>query len=327
MPLCVQSNSGSGTGTSLALAFSASNLATNLLVACVKTAVSGNAITISDTSGNTWLSAGYIDNASGGWRMQIWYAQCCLYYASTNTVTVKVASSAANVLSIAEYSGVSTAALSSIVSASGSGTAIDSGSLTVGIGNTLVGFGYCSAGGMTVGSGFTSRQTPSNTMLEDKSSTATTDTVSFTCTSGTWSVIAVSFTSATCTPSKLISRTSVASVFTAPSPNANIAGYANPVPVASALAGGTVGTAYSETISTQNGTSPYTYVLSSGSLPTGLTLTSSTGIISGTPTIAGTYTFSIRVTDLNGYAGSQSFSIDISAASIGSATANYGWIQ
>lgn len=41
---------------------------------------------------------------------------------------------------------------------------------------------------------------------------------------------------------------------------------------------------------------PYTFSLVSGSLPPGLTL-GSDGIISGTPTTEGTYTFSIKITD------------------------------
>lgn len=86
-----------------------------------------------------------------------------------------------------------------------------------------------------------------------------------------------------------------------------------PVPWAENLAGGTVGTAYSETISTSGGTSPYTYSLQSGSLPGGCTL-SSAGVISGTPTTAATYTFTVLVTDANGITGTQTFQITMSTA-------------
>jgi hypothetical protein len=56
----------------------------------------------------------------------------------------------------------------------------------------------------------------------------------------------------------------------------------------------TVGTSYSYTF-VASGTSP-TYVVSSGSLPTGLSLGKTTGILSGTPTVAGTFVFSVTCT-------------------------------
>jgi hypothetical protein len=87
----------------------------------------------------------------------------------------------------------------------------------------------------------------------------------------------------------------------------------NPVPVASALAGGVNGTAYSETITAQGGTSPYTFAVVSGALPTGTTL-SSAGVITGTPSVTGTFTFTVAVTDASGFTGSQNFAIVIAAA-------------
>jgi YVTN family beta-propeller protein len=63
------------------------------------------------------------------------------------------------------------------------------------------------------------------------------------------------------------------------------------------LPDGAVGSSYSQTIGIANGTSPFTYTVYSGSLPTGLHLSASTGAISGTPTTAGTATFTVKVTD------------------------------
>jgi len=59
------------------------------------------------------------------------------------------------------------------------------------------------------------------------------------------------------------------------------------------------GTSYSEYIYVSGGTSPYTFSLVSGALPSGLTLDATNGIILGTPTngSAGTYVFTIGVTD------------------------------
>ena len=54
------------------------------------------------------------------------------------------------------------------------------------------------------------------------------------------------------------------------------------------LPNGTVGTAYSQTLAATGGATPYTWSVYSGSLPAGLSLGSSTGTISGTPTTAQT---------------------------------------
>ena len=59
----------------------------------------------------------------------------------------------------------------------------------------------------------------------------------------------------------------------------------------------TVGTAYSAPVAAQGGTSPYTWRLGSGLLPPGLTLDTTTGVISGVPTTVGTFSFRIMVTD------------------------------
>src|SRR5262249_41412003 len=59
---------------------------------------------------------------------------------------------------------------------------------------------------------------------------------------------------------------------------------------------GEVGVAYSATCSASGGTAPYSCSLGSGTVPAGLTLASSCSI-TGTPTSAGTGTFTVRVTD------------------------------
>ncbi|RCW28296.1 putative Ig domain-containing protein, partial [Ciceribacter lividus] len=81
-------------------------------------------------------------------------------------------------------------------------------------------------------------------------------------------------------------------------------------PASGALPDGTVATAYSETISASAGTAPYTYAVASGSLPAGLTL-SSGGILSGTPTTAGSYSFAVKATDANNAATSASYTVAI----------------
>ncbi|SPA24752.1 conserved hypothetical protein [Cupriavidus taiwanensis] len=57
------------------------------------------------------------------------------------------------------------------------------------------------------------------------------------------------------------------------------------------------GTSYSQAFAAGGGTAPYTFAVAAGSLPAGLSLNPSTGVLSGTPSAAGSHTFTVRVTD------------------------------
>ncbi len=69
------------------------------------------------------------------------------------------------------------------------------------------------------------------------------------------------------------------------------------ISTASPLANGTVGTAYQVQFAASGGTPAYTWSVTTGSLPAGLTLDPSTGLLSGTPAAAGAFSFTIGVKD------------------------------
>jgi hypothetical protein len=80
-----------------------------------------------------------------------------------------------------------------------------------------------------------------------------------------------------------------------------------------ALSPGTVGEFYCcGNLFADGGVPDYTWTLVSGELPPGLELTESPGRITGTPTTAGTFTFTVRVTDSRGAFAERTFSITIS---------------
>lgn len=78
----------------------------------------------------------------------------------------------------------------------------------------------------------------------------------------------------------------------------------------SQIPGGTVGVGYNQALAGVGGTAPYVFQLVSGTLPTGLSL-SALGVISGTPTVAGSFTFVVRATDADGCSGTQSYTVVI----------------
>ena len=79
------------------------------------------------------------------------------------------------------------------------------------------------------------------------------------------------------------------------------------------LPAGEVGALYSQTLGASGGTTPYTWSITGGSLPAGLSLNTS-GVITGTPTAAGTSSFTAQVTDSVGAMVTQPLSITVNTA-------------
>lgn len=84
----------------------------------------------------------------------------------------------------------------------------------------------------------------------------------------------------------------------------------------STLTAATAGVAYSQTVTASGGATPYTYAVTSGALPAGLSLNGTTGVISGTPTAGGTFNPTITATDANGFTGTRAYSLSVNAATI-----------
>jgi hypothetical protein len=98
-----------------------------------------------------------------------------------------------------------------------------------------------------------------------------------------------------------------------PVPQYSVAGLAVATPAA--LPAPVAGSQYNVTLVAPGGTLPYTWGLASGSapLPAGLVLDPVTGALTGTPTIPGTYSFTVRVMDSAGNVSTQTMTMVVSA--------------
>ena len=83
-------------------------------------------------------------------------------------------------------------------------------------------------------------------------------------------------------------------------------------PSAGALPAATSGSPYSVSLSATGGTAPYTYAVTSGALPAGLNLHSSSGVISGSPSGSGNASFTVTATDANSVTVSAAYTMVVS---------------
>jgi Subtilase family/Putative Ig domain len=192
--------------------------------------------------------------------------------------------------------------------------------------NALSGYGFIQAdaalGALPVGPPVLSLS--SATIYAGQSTTLTWFAVnSNTCTaSGSWSGGQASSGSQVLTPATTGTYTYTLSCMSAQgSQNGSATLTVQPVPplgiTSSSLPNGQVGTAYSASLAATGGIAPYTWSITSGALPAGVSLNASTGAISGTPTAAASntsITFQVSDSEKSPQTNSTMLSLTIAAA-------------
>lgn len=82
------------------------------------------------------------------------------------------------------------------------------------------------------------------------------------------------------------------------------------------LANGQIGQPYSRQLTQTGGVGTIVWAISTGALPSGISLNASTGLLSGTPTVSGSFAVTVRATDANGCVGSQAYTLVIGACPV-----------
>ncbi|MBV4533714.1 autotransporter domain-containing protein [Pseudomonas sp. SWRI107] len=87
-------------------------------------------------------------------------------------------------------------------------------------------------------------------------------------------------------------------------------------PASASLPDASLNTAYTQAFTVSGGATPYTFAVTSGALPPGLSLNAASGMLSGTPTTAATSSFTITATDSNSATGSGNYTLQVQSQAV-----------
>lgn len=263
----------------------------SLLVAFVASEASGSGGTFSDNKGNTWASL-TLYTGTGSPQVQFYYCKNPTTVGSGHSFTYS-GSGRFPGMQVAAYAG--TDRVASPVASSGAGSTastIQPGSVNPGSLNGclfITGVGSKSTATVSINSGFTILdQTPFSTGAYYGVAVAHNIQTSAAALNPTWNIT---------------TSTDINSAIVIFQPALDI--------LDTTLPDGVTNKPYSKTLTPAGGTGSITWAVTSGSLPNGITLNASTGVLSGSPTLAGTYSFTITATDSLGSTDSQAFTLTV----------------
>ena len=283
----------SGKASSLSLSFPKNTVAGDLIVVGFDFSTSATPSSVTDSQGNTFTPVGTQLTSPGGVRSVVYYAKNIK--GGADRVRVKLSANSAYIkVYLTEYSGVDrTNPIDAQAGASGNAGPVSSGNATTTVAGDVI-YGYCVGdGACTAGSGFAARSTFDNNLIEDMTAGNPGSYAATGSANNGWTMQMVAFKPA------------------------------SPVITSATKASGTVGTAFSYQITATN--SPTSY--GATGLPAGLTVNSTTGLISGTPTAAGTSTVTLSATNAGGTGNATlTLTITVAAPVITSATKASGTV-
>jgi glucose/arabinose dehydrogenase/PKD repeat protein len=160
-------------GTTNSLGFSSANTAGNLIVAYVIWS-NTSTVTLSDSKGNSYVSAAGRTTWGSNWSSQVFYAKAIA--GGTNTVTATFASAIGSfaIVYVHEYSGVDKIApVDATATSTGSSSAMNSGALTTSFASDLLFNATASSDTVTSGgTGYTTRSTAYGNRTQDRNVTS-----------------------------------------------------------------------------------------------------------------------------------------------------------
>ena len=264
--------SSTGSSSSLAVPFSSNTAAGDLILVGFDFTTSVTSFSVTDSQGNVFTAVGSQLTSPAGVRSRVYFAKNIKGGADTVTVKLSAISSCIEVY-LTEYKGVdSTNPIDAQVGATGNSGAVTSGNATTTVAGDLI-YGYCVGDwACTAGSGFATRSNLDDNLIETEQAAK----------SGTYA--------ATGSANKGWTMQMVALKPASPS------GGSPPAITSATSARGALGAHFSYQITATN--SPTSFGASG--LLAGLTVDTSTGLISGTPSSAGTSTVALSATNSAG---------------------------
>ena len=279
------SKAAAASSKSLSLSFPANTLAGDVILVAFDHDTTSPPSSVTDSQGNVFISVGSPLTTPDARRSRVYYAKSIKGGPDTVTVTLS-ANSAWFDLSLTEYTGVDhSKPIDAQAGAAGHAGAVSSGNAKTSLTGDVL-YAYC-VGELTctMGSGFAARSTAYNDVIADKLAGPPGIYAATGLANSGWSMQLVALKPA------------------------STGGGTTPAINSATTASGIVGTSFSYQMTATNAPTSY----AATGLPAGLSVNTTTGLISGTPTASGTSTVALRATNSSG-TGSATLTLTIALA-------------